>query len=409
MKLAIVLIALLGWVDVNAKVYEKVEITYIAPKNLDDLLQQLIKFIPFDKCLEIVDKYYQNDPDVQAAYNFLASDEFSELANRVEDMTEYKEFLKYLYDSGLDIYTYRNILRGIFGLPPIDPIPPMRSVRAESGIIAMVKEVLSVLPIQDIRDWYNNVCFPDPSFQDFLARIRSAEFQSLVNKITTSQEYQDLTAILRSQGIDVDEIEKVIKDFFNGTYKMSPRSLKSLVDQFIAFIPESEVIDILIRYYLFNADVKRVVDYLKGEEFRNLVIKLEGLQELKDFLAYVNGKGVDIYTAINKILDLLNIPPVGPAKLVRHLHPSTQSGLTDMINEILGVLPVQDIINWFHSTCEPDPDFQELMARLRGDEFKVIVNAVSSDPAYATMRAGLKSLDVDVDAVEKFLNDTFGW
>ncbi|KAG8234253.1 hypothetical protein J437_LFUL013667 [Ladona fulva] len=79
----------------------------------------------------------------------------------------------------------------------------------------MINELLGVLPIDQIKDWFINVCLPDPDFQNLIQRILSPDFQKLVEAVTSTPEYQELLNVLREQGIDVEAIEKAIDDFFN--------------------------------------------------------------------------------------------------------------------------------------------------------------------------------------------------
>ncbi|XP_046403219.1 uncharacterized protein LOC124168887 isoform X2 [Ischnura elegans] len=383
-------------------------------RNLDDLLQQFAAFIPFDKCVAIVLQYVANDPDVKQAYAFLLSDEFKSLTDKVISMPEYQSFLKYLYDAGLDIYTYQNILRKMFNLPPIEPPRKLhnRALTRESGLVKMIIDIINVLPLDEMNTWFQNVCLPDPAFQELLKKILSPEFQKLVNDVINLPEYKELTDVLRSQGIDVEAIEKAIEDYFNNhrpPMRISPRSLVSLVDDLLKFIPTDKLLNILITYLQTDPDVQAVFTWLQGDSFRNLVVNLEGVQELKDFMNWLVSKKIDAYSYVNTVLDILGIPEFKPSKFPRFRNSMLRSGLTNMINDIIAVLPVDEIANWFITTCEPDPEFQELITRLKSDSFLVVVNTVRQDPAFPEMVSGLQKLDIDTEAVHNFLHNYFGW
>ncbi|KAG8236585.1 hypothetical protein J437_LFUL015773 [Ladona fulva] len=356
-----------------------------------------------DKCVEIVNRYVENDPDVKQAYDFLRSDSFESLLTNLEQLPEYKEFVQYLYDSGFDYYKYLNIIRSILNLPPRPR--PTRIVKEDPGLIKMIKEILGTFPIDEMRSWYVTVCVPDPDFQALLARIRSPEFIKLVEYVYSSQQYKDMKQMLLDQGIDVDKIEEAIADFLNNARvgpnninrRMSPRNLNTLLDEFLSFIPTAKILEIFLDYVHKNDDIKNIIAYLKGDEFKALVVKIEALQEFKNFLVVLYGYGLDIYRALNLVLDLLGLPNVTPVLV--HRFPSTQSGLTEMVDKMLALLPLDEIAKWYFTTCEPNLEFQDVLARMRRDEFKVIVTAVKEDPAFTTIRQGLINLDVDVTAI----------
>ncbi|KAG8236588.1 hypothetical protein J437_LFUL015776 [Ladona fulva] len=109
------------------------------------------------------------------------------------------------------------------------------------------------------------------------------------------------------------------------------------------------------------------------------------------------------------VLQILGQPPFTPPKVQHFRRPSPQSGLTDMISDMLAVIPTAQIIDWYHKTCEPDPEFQELMAKLKGEDFLKVVARFRADPAFSVMRSGLTDLGIDMVAVEAWLNRVFGW
>ncbi|XP_071442837.1 protein G12-like [Hetaerina americana] len=127
------------------------------------------------------------------------------------------------------------------------------------------------------------------------------------------------------------------------------------------------------------------------------------------FLDWLGTKNIDAYSSINTVLDILGIPEIHPSRMPRFRKPELRSGLTNMINEIIAALPVDQIADWFTTTCEPDPEFQDLLAHLRSDSFKVVVNAVVTDPAFPEMVSGLQRLDIPTDEVADFLHNYFGW
>ncbi|XP_071439199.1 uncharacterized protein [Hetaerina americana] len=387
---------------------EAVSLQQASTQDLESLLQQLIALIPFDKCHAVVDWYVQNDDDVKQAYAFLRSDEFRVLTDKVLAMPEYQDFLKYLYDAGLDIYTYQNIIRSIFGLPPIEPpmIDLARDEPSESGIIKMVLDVLKVLPVDEIKKWFYNTCLPDPAYQSLLVKLNSQEFRNLVIRVKHTQEYQDMTNILKDQGIDVAAIEKAIAGFFGGS-RRSTRNMDDLLHQFASFIPFDKCLEIVQKYIASDPDVKEAYAFLLSDEFKQLTDKVIAMPEYQNFLKYLYDAGLDIYTYQNIIREIFGLPPIQPPRKLHGRSLARESGIIKMVLDIVAVLPIDDIRNWFQNVCLPDPSFQNLLQKISSPEFQQLVQDVVNLPEYKELTDVLRSQGIDVDAIEKAISDYF--
>ncbi|XP_046403969.1 uncharacterized protein LOC124169418 [Ischnura elegans] len=414
MKLLLVFLLFLGTYDARGA---GIRLDKNAPSdetpNLNDLLQQFLAFIPLDDETRIFMDYLESDPDVQKAVLFLYSDSFATLVSRVDNSSEYKKFLSYLYDSGIDIYRYVNKLHELLDLPPFQPQDSTPHLSAdESGVIRMINDMLKLLPLQDILNWYNTVCYPNPNFQELLTRIRSPEFKQLVSDIMASNEYDELTSILKSFGIDVQAIEQMIKDFLNGNgsrlqLKIT-NSLKDRFTEFMAMVPKEKLEALVLKYIENNKDVQDVFNYLKSGEFSDLVVQLEGTQQLIDVLNFVQSHGINVYDYLNSLLNILGIPNFTPPPIIRRV-PTPKSGLTDLFDDIKNLLPLKDMLFWYIDTCEPDTEYQQLLTLLRSDDFKVVVNVVYHHLSFNTIHDGLIKLGVDVRGIEMLLQSFLGW
>ncbi|KAG8234252.1 hypothetical protein J437_LFUL013666 [Ladona fulva] len=292
MKTAILLLAAVGLANAfvilpGRERYNAVK-KNVNTRDLNDLLQQFASFIPFEKCLEIVNRYMTNDPDVQKAWAFLQSDTFYALTDKVEKMQEYQdvilEILVRFWSGHLHLRKHH---------PPNTGTSTHRAqlrhswVR-ESGIIKMINELLGVLPIDQIKDWFINVCLPDPDFQNLIQRILSPDFQKLVEAVTSTPEYQELLNVLREQGIDVEAIEKAIDDFFNSLGRKrynvvkNSRDLNDLLQQFASFIPFEKCLEIVNKYMADDPDVQKAWAFLQSDTFYALTDKVEKMQEYQD-------------------------------------------------------------------------------------------------------------------------------
>ncbi|KAG8236586.1 hypothetical protein J437_LFUL015774 [Ladona fulva] len=266
----------------------------------------------------------------------------------------------------------------------------------QSVVIDMLNDLLKALPAEDMKNWFSDVCMKDDDFLNFITIILMVD----------SPEYEELTQTLDSHGKDINS--KRLDDFVR-QHSRRLRSLQTLADEFAAFIPIDDVVRIIKSYMQNDDDVKRVFAFLQGDTFRNLIVKLEGLKELKEFFNWLYSRGIDIYSLANAALGFLGMPLIVPPESRMLEQTQRQSGFTHMINDINDILPMDDIKDWYHHVCEEDKEFKDLIKQLKSDSFSVVVKTVKDDPSFNIIHEGLISLGVEVGYLDRFLHESFGW
>ena len=92
-------------------------------------------------------------------------------------------------------------------------------------------------------------------------------------------------------------------------------------------------------------------------------------------MKFINDLGVDVYAIINTIHDILGLPPFQPPLQPRHSTRSG-SGLKGLIDDIIAVLPLDELKALFNEKLETSPDFQALVAGIQSPEFAVSIHCV---------------------------------
>ncbi|XP_046402856.1 uncharacterized protein LOC124168644 isoform X4 [Ischnura elegans] len=408
MKLAIVLFAVLGlsFGAVLPHGGQQPLVHQHDTRNLGDILQELLNLIPLNKVLEIFEEHMQNDPQVQNAVKYLQSDDFKKIVTTVQAMPEFDDFVKFLYDSGLDIYTYLNFINDMLGLPHINP-PVRQRLVAPKTIMSMVFEILSILPIEDIKNFYHEKVENDPDFINLLARMRSPEFKKIVDTLRAMPEYQDLLNGLRENGVPVDEILQAINGFFGWGQKLhSARNLGDLFDQLMDLIPKDKILEIILDHVQNDPEVQEAIAYMKSDDFKTIITTVQSLPAFSEFVQYLYDSGLDIYTYVNDFNNMFGLPTIKPPTVWMSYRPRS---LMDMVNEILAVLPLDEIKQFYHDNLENNPDFINLINRIKSPEFKTIIDALHSLPEYQDMLEKLKSHGIPVEEIKKAIDNFFGW
>ena len=178
---------------------------------MDDDLQDFLKLIPIDKIKEIVLDYVLNDPEVQSLLAYAQSEDFKNLVLRVEAIPGYIDFINYLEDSGVHAYAYINSIHEIVGLPPLER---QFLLRRGTGLRGMIDDIISILPLDDLRALFDEKLATSPDFQNLVKRVQSPEFQALLDQLRNDPEYQNVLKDLKSRGIDVDKVIELLRSLF---------------------------------------------------------------------------------------------------------------------------------------------------------------------------------------------------
>ncbi|EDS38790.1 G12 [Culex quinquefasciatus] len=183
------------------------------PRGLNEDLQDFLALVPVDKFVALALDYYQNDKEVQHAFEYLQGEEFSTIWDQLFALKEIKELLKYLHDAGLDVYNWLNVVADVFGLNHVKPVRAVRSIKT-GGLSGFLDEALALLPKEEIKALFEDKLKTSPEFKALYEKLRHADFQKLVDFYNNSKEVQSLFAKLREHGIDVDKFVELVAGFF---------------------------------------------------------------------------------------------------------------------------------------------------------------------------------------------------
>ncbi|XP_046998508.1 protein G12-like [Schistocerca americana] len=143
-----------------------------------------------------------------------------------------------------------------------------------------------------------------------------------------------------------------------------------------------------------------------SDEFESIVVYVDQQPELCDLLNFLESSGLDPYGFLNTIHDFLGIPQITkPASRMRRSSRSLKS----MLDEILAILPVDELKALYHEKLETSADFAELINRLSSDEFHQLVLRVVELDAVQDLIQMLSDAGIDVDSIMDFFRKIFGW
>lgn len=180
------------------------------------------------------------------------------------------------------------------------------------------------------------------------------------------------------------------------------RDLHGDLQQIVALFPREEIRAIAHKYAQTDAEVQNIIVYLKGPEWAKLVADVKAQQAVQDLNKFLEANGIDVDAILEYIHNIIaNARSVQTKRHVRSLR--------NMLDEIKAVIPKDKILSKIDDLLTNSSDFQNLYEQLSGDDFRNMVLAVKALPEVQRLRNRLIELNVDIDAIEKFFKDLFGW
>lgn len=183
--------------------------------------------------------------------------------------------------------------------------------------------------------------------------------------------------------------------------------LHDVLNEFLALVPKEKVVKIFLEYLDKDAEVQAVMEYITSDGFRELVEKVESIEEVKNFYAYLDESGLDIYGMVNKLHEIIGLPPI---VLIEKTRPSAQitGGIAGLWQDIKAVLPIEDIKALYHEKLETSPAFAELVNRLSSPKFQELINALRANEEFRKIVVFFKEAGIDVNAIKDVLTTMFG-
>lgn len=178
----------------------------------------------------IVAKYYKDDKEVRRGIDYLRSEEFDELRDRIIANPEMNSFLNYLNNSGLDVVKLAYALVNVTGNPldyedvmeeEQDKNANLTMMPAESlnGIHGLVDSILDILPQDQILSLFFDKLETSEEFSKLVENIGSQEFEKILHKLEDSVALRNLIYIAHTNGIYISKIIDSLKAyFFLGTF-----------------------------------------------------------------------------------------------------------------------------------------------------------------------------------------------
>ncbi|XP_055608939.1 protein G12-like [Uranotaenia lowii] len=187
------------------------------------------------------------------------------------------------------------------------------------------------------------------------------------------------------------------------------RSLQSDLDEFVQLLPFEKIVNIALKYFLIDAEVKAAVEYILGPEFGTIWDQVFSLREVLDILDYLQDAGIDAYGAINDLADLIGVNHVEPSRPGVVSRTVSTRGLNALIDEVLSVLPKDELLALFEQKLQTSAEFKAFFEKIQSTEFKNLVEFFNNSAKLQSLFQKLREHGVDVDKIIELIKGFFGW
>ncbi|XP_074101131.1 uncharacterized protein LOC141528800 [Cotesia typhae] len=382
-----------------------------AKRSLHDDLEDFVGLLPLKKIGKVVMFYLDHDEEVKSVVKYVQSEEFVELVRVVEAMEDVIHFYDYLHESGLNVYDLINRLHDFVGLPHLPK--PSRSLKraTTNGVAGLIAEVKALLPFEDIKAMYYHKLETSVHFQQLVQRLQSPKFQAIIDTLLVNQEFQEIITAAKKFGIDVRAIADLLSTMFGLEFPSSSKNLRSRVitehlSDFILLLPFDKIAKITIDYIMNDAEVLTAVKYLKSEEFKDLMVRVETDPEIIEFLNYLKGLGADLHDFVITINDFLDIHPRSYHSKLSTKLPS--GGIQGMLNELRKVIPYEEIKALYEHKIKTSIEFKLFDDQLKSLEFQARVNKLVLNNNLRELGKQAHHYGISINKITDFLSELLG-
>lgn len=182
-----------------------------------------------------------------------------------------------------------------------------------------------------------------------------------------------------------------------------PRTLGDDLWDFLEILPFWELRDIICKYR-DDEEVRYVIDYLRSEEWAELVEEVSQNPKWISFKDYLNEAGIDIELIITIIHNLIN-----NTNLCEDEPVASGRSFREFLDEVLEALPREELKELFYEKLENSCYFQVFYRKISSDGARELVEEVLALEEVQRILAKLEEFGVDLQKLKDWLWNLLGW
>ncbi|XP_062704439.1 uncharacterized protein LOC109430558 [Aedes albopictus] len=191
--------------------------------------------------------------------------------------------------------------------------------------------------------------------------------------------------------------------------------LQQDIMDFIDLVPFDDVQTLMQYYYHYDTEVENAFDYVSTEDYSQIKLEIMNLSEVQSFRRYLDGIGFSVEQVWKDLCLRFDVEDVfvEPDDTIRNLNLTTR-GLNGLVDDILALLPQDEIILLFFDKLETSNDFSYFFEQIGSGDFENVLNMLQQSImkflaviAFAATAAALISTTSGDEPSPRSLQDDF--
>nr|XP_019562176.2 uncharacterized protein LOC109430558 [Aedes albopictus] len=173
--------------------------------------------------------------------------------------------------------------------------------------------------------------------------------------------------------------------------------LQQDIMDFIDLVPFDDVQTLMQYYYHYDTEVENAFDYVSTEDYSQIKLEIMNLSEVQSFRRYLDGIGFSVEQVWKDLCLRFDVEDVfvEPDDTIRNLNLTTR-GLNGLVDDILALLPQDEIILLFFDKLETSNDFSYFFEQIGSGDFENVLNMLQSSQQLRTLLWRLQRHGFDI-------------
>ncbi|CAK1541650.1 unnamed protein product [Leptosia nina] len=345
--------------------------------------------------------------------NALAAKDFKQIVADLGSEAEVIAIREFLENLTIDVDYYvdhfQDVIKKLHAndFSNITAIDPPRRVRRHpmtgTTMRTYIADTISLLPIRQLRQLFNQRVALNDIFKTAIEGIRSDEFKVLYNALWQNEKFQDVAASLADADFD---LKYVFEEFLPSLFGQNDPIRITFQMQFDYFL--QIVIDMESGHWLrqvtaykdfpeFKQSLGVLANTSLGDFYQSLMrtvpafTKLDAFLKKNDiFVAYLIGR-VDLLSRYyNKYDHAISCNEIVHPRRQRR-HPMTGRTMHTFLADTVSLLPIRQLRVLYEEKVANEEDFKNTINALKSDEFKELYKAMWEADGFLKVADELKT------------------
>ncbi|XP_062550396.1 protein G12-like [Armigeres subalbatus] len=188
------------------------------PHHLQQDIMDFIDLIPFDDVQTLMQYYYHYDVEVENAFDYVSSEDYSQIKLEIMNLSEVQSFHRYLGSIGFSAEQVWKDLCLRFDVEDVfvEPDDTIRNLNLTTrGLNGLVDDILALLPQDEIILLFFDKLETSNDFSYFFEQIGSGDFENVLSMLQSSQQLRTLLWRLQRHGFDIPGWIQQIQGYFS--------------------------------------------------------------------------------------------------------------------------------------------------------------------------------------------------